>query len=108
MRNITKNQPQISDPTLLCAEFYNPTKYAIEFVRMFEKDKYIAASGISLGQAKIILKPGEWVFVAHRYYTATCLGGSPTVEVLINSGKAIGVGNKLPSAPIPELAGESH
>jgi hypothetical protein len=104
--NQVQKKPQIFDDRLICREFYNPGKYAVELTRMTEKDEYILRSGISVGPMKIILQPDHFCFVAHSFYTAKCLGGSPTVELLQNFGKAMGIGNKLPSAPIPELASE--
>lgn len=99
---------QVSDDRLVWCEWYNPGKYAVELIRQHDKEQYIVMSGISLGPAKIILKPGEWVIVSHRFYIGRCMGGSPTVTLITNEGRTMGIGNKLPSAPLPELSNRKN
>lgn len=95
-----------ADYELQVQEWYNPTKYPLHFKRRHEMDQYVQSRGISLGPWEFVLQPDEFRIVSHGYYIGTCLGGSPEVTIIRNLGRTIGIGNKLPSPPIPELANE--
>lgn len=90
----------VSDENLTRREFYNKGKYDVYFTLIEEKIPYIRLSGISPGEKIIRCRPKEWCRLNHAYYIATCTGGSPFVEGVMNFGNAIGKGNTAPSLPI--------
>jgi hypothetical protein len=95
---------RIADYQLIRWEFYNSNKFDVVFTLKKEMLTYIAQQGISVGRAKIVCKPDEFVVLNHSYYDIQGVGlrnGDP-IQGIRNYGDAIGKGNKLPSRPLTE------
>lgn len=99
MKTISLPKNAYCDPDLLQREYYNPNKFEVSFVRNSAKDLYILNSGKALGPEVAILKPDEFLYLPHGYYTATGKGlehGEP-FKLIVNLERMMFRGNKTPS-----------
>lgn len=88
------------DFALVMMEIHNPNKFAIRF----DIDKtmlwYIRYNNITETPHSGIIQPGGFQILTHRFYILTGIGlpqGEP-VNVIVNMGNNMGIGNTLPSA----------
>lgn len=89
----------VHDEHLIRREIYNPNNFDIEFKRNVTMDTYIKNATIPLGPLRITCKADDFLYLPHAYYFAEGIGvpqGTP-IDVVVNFGDNIGIGNKKAS-----------
>lgn len=89
-----------SDHNLVRRELYNPNKFDLIFKLDARFLSYIESYGRWPGRPYWVLKSESWQVVPHFYWIIDAANGAPTFDLIQNFGKAIGIGNKLPSLPV--------
>lgn len=99
---------KVSDGGLVMIEIYNPNSFTVKMIRQkgyvndsMTIEKYILMSGGDLGPNVVEVKPNCFAVLLHNYYYAEGVGlpqGEP-INMIVNMGNQIGVGNRLPSRP---------
>lgn len=99
---------KISDGGLVMIEIHNPNSFIVRMIRQkgwvnesLTIDNYIKLTGGDLGPDVVEIKPNGFAFLLHNYYYAEGVGlpkGEP-INLIVNMGNAMGVGNRFPSRP---------
>lgn len=99
---------KVSDGGLTMAEIHNPNSFAVKMIRVtgminesISVEKYIQISGINLGAPVVLIPPGGFAVLPHQYYHPEGVGlpkGEP-IQLVVNYGNMMGVGNRFPSRP---------
>lgn len=99
---------KISDGGLVMVEVYNPNNFTVNMIRLkgfvndtLTIDNYIKLTGGPLGPDVVEVPPNSFAFLLHNYYYAEGVGlpkGEP-INMIINLGNTMGVGNRFPSRP---------
>lgn len=93
------HQNKVSDMALNRMEIYNFNKFAITFEIQKEMIKYIKMNNIPVTPLRGIIQPDSFQILNHRFYIMAGVGlpKDTPVQVIVNMGNNIGIGNKLPS-----------
>lgn len=99
---------KVSDGGLVMVEVYNPNTFTVRMIRQkgyvdesLTIEKYILMSGGDLGPNVVEIRPNCFALLLHNYYYADGVGlpkGEP-INLIVNMGNQMGVGNRLPSRP---------
>lgn len=99
---------KISDGGLVMIEVYNPNSFVVNMIRSkgfvndsLTIDQYIKISGGDVGPKVVQIKPNCFAVLLHNYYYAEGVGlpkGEP-INLIVNMGNQMGVGNRFPSRP---------
>jgi len=99
---------KISDGGLVMVEIYNPNSFVVRMIRKngyvndsLTIEQYIKISGGDIGPRVVEIKPNCFAVLLHNYYYAEGVGlpqGEP-INMIVNMGNQMGVGNRLPSRP---------
>lgn len=99
---------KVSDGGLVMIEVYNPNSFTVKMIRQkgyvndsLTIEKYILMSGGDLGPSVVEVKPNCFAVLLHNYYYAEGVGlpqGEP-INMIVNMGNQMGIGNRLPSRP---------
>lgn len=90
--------PGYSDPRLVRCEVYNPYSREIYVHLDEEQVPYIRAAGIMIGPRQAIIPADGFLILPHMYFRIVDYKGD-IVNVLMNLGSQIGIGNKMASLP---------